>query len=77
MVKVFLDIDIGDAARHAEEVAAFQRAQAFLHECGSQYGLPSSVADLDDEAQQLMQESYDSDPNWSSKGGLASDIVKA
>lgn len=68
MVKVFLDIDIGDAARYAEELAAYQRAAAFLQECGSQYGLPSSLSDMDDEAQQLMQESYDSDPNWSSKG---------
>lgn len=71
MVKVFLDIDIGDAARYAEELAAYQRAQAFLQECGSQYGLPSSLAELDEEAQQLMQESYDSDPNWSSKGVLS------
>jgi hypothetical protein len=72
MVKVFLDIDTGDAARYAEELAAFQRAQAFLQECGNQYGLPSSLAELDDEAQQLLQESYDSDPNWSSKGLLSS-----
>jgi hypothetical protein len=68
MVKVFLDINIGDATRYAEELAAYQRAAAFLNECGSQYGLPSSLSDLDEEAQQLMQESYDSDPNWSSKG---------
>lgn len=68
MVKVFLDIDIGDAARYAEESAAYQRAQAFLKECGSQYGLPSSMADLDEESKQLMQQSYDIDPNWSSKG---------
>lgn len=73
MVKVFLDIDIGDAARYAEELAAYQRAQAFLQECGSQYGLPNSLADMDDEAKQLMQEPYDSDPNWSSKGVCAVD----
>lgn len=68
MVRVYLDVDIGDAARYAEELAAFQRATAFLAECGSQYGLPSSLADMDDEAQQLLQESYAADPNWSSKG---------
>lgn len=70
MLKVFLDIDIGDAAQYADDLAAFQRGQAFLQECGSQYGLSaSSVSDLvDEEAQQLLQESYASDPNWSSKG---------
>lgn len=68
MTKVFLDIDIGDAARYAEELGAYERGQAFLKECGSQYGLPSTLADLDEESKQLMQESYDSDPNWSSKG---------
>jgi hypothetical protein len=68
MVKVFFDIDIGDAARYAQEQAAYERGQAFLKECGCQYGLPSTLADLDEESKQLMQESYDSDPNWSSKG---------
>lgn len=71
MVKVFLDIDIGDAACYAEELAAYERGRAFLKECGSQYGLPSTLADLDEESKQLMHESYDSDPNWSSKGVMA------
>lgn len=68
MVQVFLDIDIGDAVRYAEDLAAYQRGQAFLKECGSQYGLPGSLADLDEEGQTLLQESYASDPNWSSQG---------
>lgn len=68
-LKVFLDINIGDEARYTQELAAYQRGVAFLSECGSQYGLTQdSPADLDEEAQQLLIESYDSDPNWSSKG---------
>jgi hypothetical protein len=70
-MKVFLDIDIGDAARYEKNLAAYNRALEFLHMCGNQYGLPSTMAGLDAEALQLLQESYSSDPNWSSKGAAA------
>lgn len=77
MVQVFLDIDIGDAVRYAEELSAYQRGQAFLKDCGSQYGLPSSLADLDEEGQTLLQESYASDPNWSSQGGSLQPVCQS
>lgn len=69
-MKVFLDIDIGDAAKYEQQLAAYNRAVAFLQQCGSQYGLSSKLADLDDEGLQMLRDAYDSDPNWSSKGGL-------
>eukprot|EP00775_Hariotina_reticulata_P006818 gene6818-7034_t len=69
-MKVFLDIDIGDAAKYERDLAAYNRALEFLHTCGSQYGLPSSLTEFDAEGLQLLQESYASDPNWSSKGDL-------
>jgi hypothetical protein len=69
-MKVFLDIDIGDAAKNQQESAAYQRAVDFMQQCGSQYGLSGSLADLDDERLQMLQDGYNSDPNWSSKGGL-------
>jgi hypothetical protein len=70
-MKVFLDIDIGDAAKYEQESAAYQRALDFMQQCGSQYGLSGSLADLDDEGVQMLREAYSSDPNWSSKGGLS------
>jgi hypothetical protein len=70
-MKVFLDIDIGDAAKYEQESAAYQRAVDFMQQCGSQYGLSGSLADLDDEGLQMLREGYSSDPNWSSKGGLS------
>lgn len=75
-LQVFLDIDIGDAARYEQELAAYQRAAAFLQEAGSQYGLPRSLAELDEEGQQLMQESYSADPNWSSQGAVLARLTR-
>jgi hypothetical protein len=66
---IFLDIDIGDAAQHAADAAAFQRGVAFLQQAGAQYGLTGdSPAQLDAEGQQLLLESYAADPAWSSQG---------
>jgi hypothetical protein len=69
-MKVFLDIDIGGAAKYEQESAAYHRAVDFMQQCGSQYGLSGSLADLDEEGLQMLREGYSSDPNWSSKGGL-------
>lgn len=68
-MKVFLDIDIGDAAKYQQESAAYQRAVDFMQQCGSQYGLSGNLADLDEEGLQMLREGYSNDPNWNSKGG--------
>jgi hypothetical protein len=73
-MKVFLDIDIGDAAKYEQESAAYHRAVDFMQQCGSQYGLSGSLADLDDEGLQMLREGYSSDPSWSSKGGLLASV---
>ncbi|WIA44586.1 hypothetical protein OEZ86_007309 [Tetradesmus obliquus] len=66
-MKVFLDIDIGDAAKYQQESAAYQRAVDFMQQCGSQYGLSGNLADLDEEGLQMLREGYSNDPNWKSK----------
>lgn len=67
-MRVYLDIDVGDAAKYEQELAEYNRATAFLQQCGQQYGLPADIAELDDEGKQMLQEAYANDPNWSSKG---------
>lgn len=68
MVRVFLDIDIGDAAAHADAAAAHGRAQDFLAAVGPQYGLPGELQQLDEEGRAMLAEAYAADPSWSSKG---------
>eukprot|EP01136_Pigoraptor_vietnamica_P030661 Opistho-1_new@8624 len=68
-VRVFLDVDIGDAAPHAVAQAAVERAEAFLREAASSYGIQArSVADLSQDEVALVREYYASDPSWSRKG---------
>lgn len=67
-MKAYLDIDIGDAARYATELAAWQRAADFCAAVGSQYGLSSNVEELDEDGVAMLKEAYASDPNWASKG---------
>ncbi|GBF90618.1 hypothetical protein Rsub_03190 [Raphidocelis subcapitata] len=67
--RVFLDIDIGDAAAHAEQTAAHERAAAYLAAVGApQLGLPDSLAALDDDGAALLLDSYEADKAWSAKG---------
>ncbi|KAF8055596.1 peptidyl-prolyl cis-trans isomerase [Scenedesmus sp. PABB004] len=72
-MRVFLDIDIGDAAAHGREAAAHARAVAFLAACGPQLGLPAALGELDEEAQGLLREAYAADPKWSAQGPLRTD----
>ncbi|WIA20264.1 hypothetical protein OEZ85_006099 [Tetradesmus obliquus] len=72
-MKVFLDIDIGDAAKYQQESAAYQRAVDFMQQCGSQYGLSGNLADLDEEGLQMLREGYSNDPNWNSKGEMSTE----
>lgn len=67
-MRVYLDINIGDAAKYEQELAAYNRATSFLQQCGPQYGLSANIADLDNEGKQMLREAYANDPNWSSKG---------
>lgn len=68
-MRVFLDIDIGDAAAHAEATAAHARAAEFLAAVGApQYGLPGSLADLDEEQRATLLEAYAADKAWAAKG---------
>lgn len=71
-MRAYLDIDIGDAAKYELELAAYNRATAFLQQCGAQYGLSAIIQGLDNEEKQMLREAYANDPNWSGKGGLAS-----
>jgi hypothetical protein len=67
----FLDINIGDADAYARDSAAHGRAQEYLQTAGSQLGLGSDIAILDEEQLQLLEESYNSDPAWAAKGQLS------
>ncbi|KAI8469230.1 MAG: cyclophilin [Monoraphidium minutum] len=68
-MKIFLDIDIGDAAAFAEASAAHERAQQFLAAVGApQLGLSSSLGDLDEEGAAMLLEAYAADKAWSAKG---------
>eukprot|EP00878_Enallax_costatus_P012925 GHUV01013497.1.p1 GENE.GHUV01013497.1~~GHUV01013497.1.p1 ORF type:complete len:202 (+),score=57.68 GHUV01013497.1:148-753(+) len=72
-MRVFLDIDIGNAAEYELKLAAYNRATAFLQQCGPQYGLSTNIAELDDEERQMLREAYASDPNWCSKGEMSTE----
>mmetsp|Transcript_4909 Transcript_4909/g.10541 ORF Transcript_4909/g.10541 Transcript_4909/m.10541 type:complete len:240 (-) Transcript_4909:762-1481(-) len=69
MVRVYLDIDIGDAAKYASNTDQFNRGESYYQSVRSQYGWTASTVDaLDDEQKQLLIESYNADKTWSSKG---------
>ncbi|GFR48516.1 hypothetical protein Agub_g10410, partial [Astrephomene gubernaculifera] len=67
-MKVYIDIDIGDAARYATDFAAYQRASDWLSAVGAQYGLSGKVEELDEDAASTLLEAYASDPTWANKG---------
>ncbi len=68
---MWLDIDIGDAVAHKTQSEAHQRAQDFLAAVGRpQLGLPSSLADLDDEQTQTLRDAYEADPSWADQGPM-------
>ena len=67
MTRVFLDIDIGDAAQHARDMQAYTLAQQFLAQKGSQFGWPTSVEEMDKESKEMVYETFASDPTWSTK----------
>lgn len=68
-MRVFLDIDIGDAAAHADAAAAHARAAAFLAAVGSpQLGLPPRMSDLDEDGAALLLDAYAADKGWSAQG---------
>ncbi|KAL6747106.1 cyclophilin [Haematococcus lacustris] len=70
--RVFLDIDIGDPAEYAEQLAQYTRAGEYLASVGMQLGLPQQAPEsLDEEQQQLLLEAYSADRQWSSKGPAA------
>mmetsp|Transcript_70123 Transcript_70123/g.168023 ORF Transcript_70123/g.168023 Transcript_70123/m.168023 type:complete len:240 (-) Transcript_70123:100-819(-) len=63
MPQAFLDIDIGDADRHAEETAQWERACQFLAKSGAAYGLQgANPDDLDDAGREMLAEVYAGDP---------------
>jgi len=68
--RVFLDIDIGDAAAYVSASAAYGRATAFLAEVGAQFGLSGRVNALSDEQKEILSDAYAADPSWSAKGEL-------
>ncbi|KAJ9515569.1 hypothetical protein QJQ45_021668 [Haematococcus lacustris] len=85
--RVFLDIDIGDPAEYAEQLAQYTRAGEYLASVGMQLGLPQQAPESMDEEQQqaalpaacptswlrlqLLLEAYSADRQWSSKGPAA------
>ncbi len=57
MAKCFLDIDIGDPAVYASELAAYERACKFLKLNGRGYGLEGErAADLSDSGKEMLLE---------------------
>ncbi|KAG1678895.1 hypothetical protein FOA52_003563 [Chlamydomonas sp. UWO 241] len=69
VMRVFLDIDIGDAEAWRAATQRHERAQAFLEACGAQYGIMGDrVEALDDEAAAMLLEAYAADKGWSAKG---------
>jgi hypothetical protein len=72
-VNIYLDINIGDAAKHETAAAAYSRATAYLTACGSQLGLEAAAPeDLSDEGAALLQEAYAADPAWNTRGACDS-----
>eukprot|EP00899_Mesostigma_viride_P020844 jgi/Mesvir1/28761/Mv19728-RA.1 len=77
MTRAFLDINIGHAAEHEQQLAAYNRAKTFLARCGSQYGLPEDAepSALDQDQKDLLMEAYSGDPTWSVGGPIQLDEV--
>ena len=55
-VKVFLDIYMGDRDTHAAEQAAYDATNALLAKNAAIYGLPTDLAELTEEQQQILGE---------------------
>ncbi|KAJ3020740.1 hypothetical protein HKX48_000270 [Thoreauomyces humboldtii] len=70
--RAFLDVRIGDQAVHAEDEAAYRRAQEFADSQSSVLGTApgTSLAGLEDWQRDMLTESYASDPSWSAKGPM-------
>ncbi|PSC72208.1 peptidylprolyl cis-trans cyclophilin-type domain containing [Micractinium conductrix] len=67
--RVYLDIAIGDRAKHETDVAAHERACTFFTAVSSQYGWSGSgPQDLDADAREVFQEAYASDRSWAGQG---------
>ncbi|KDD72252.1 cyclophilin type peptidyl-prolyl cis-trans isomerase, partial [Helicosporidium sp. ATCC 50920] len=73
-MRCWLDIGIGDAAKHAADTAAFKRTEAYFESIKSQYGWTGSLQDQGSEELELLEESYASDSKRSAEGPA---LVKA
>lgn len=54
--KAWLDIFIGDRDAHESQQAAYDATDALLQKNRAIYGLPSSLAELSEEQQQILSE---------------------
>eukprot|EP01087_Luapelamoeba_hula_P004334 TRINITY_DN14263_c0_g1_i1.p1 TRINITY_DN14263_c0_g1~~TRINITY_DN14263_c0_g1_i1.p1 ORF type:complete len:247 (-),score=45.62 TRINITY_DN14263_c0_g1_i1:7-747(-) len=72
--RVFLDINIGSASDHQQQVEAHERAKAFLKEFGESYGLGTDISALDKPAQDTLVELYNADPSYVSKGAPRAEV---
>jgi hypothetical protein len=54
--KAWLDINIGDSGLYAKHKAAYDSTDALLQKNYAIYGLPSSLAELSEEQQDILKE---------------------
>eukprot|EP01139_Manchomonas_bermudensis_P014930 Amastigsp_a509198_26.p1 type:complete len:243 gc:universal Amastigsp_a509198_26:937-209(-) len=66
--RCFLDVDIGDGAEFDAQSAAYARGQAYMAEAGRNYGLGTTLEDLDDAGRESIAEMYAADPSWAQRG---------
>ncbi len=68
MTSVYLEVDIGDPTVYAAEQAAYQTTCDYFKNAGRQcLGLSCALTELDTDSLELLQASYEADPNWSCK----------
>ena len=68
MTLAYLQIDIGDPVSYQNELKSFETTKEFFAKAGRKsLGLAGSLSELDTDSLDLLQASYEANPNWSGK----------
>lgn len=66
--KVYMVIAKGNRQEELRQQEAYARTQEYLEEIHQQYGFPKVLAELSSDQGELLLETFESDPRWSSRG---------